>query len=303
LTNCRRRGVGKFHCAFLTQKERDSESGLDYFLARYYSSAQGRFASVDPYNVIIEAQSAIDKKGAEKQFITYLSNPQRWNRYSYALDNPMFYTDPKGEDVTIYYRPPDPNGSSYRDQGHILIYVRNDETGESAYFDYYPDVDAQNNPVTALGNVNQERIDAHHSLTIQTTAAQEQTVLAGISALQQSAPNFDAPDPLHGHNALGGESTCVSTSTNLLSLAGINLDSRTPKGLWDEAFKEYGDSRMGKTLVLPSTGGLTLKNSDPPYPPAPGREYGHDPRGQARVLDQNARNNQKLFFRDGKRVN
>jgi RHS repeat-associated protein len=30
-----------------TQKERDSESGLDYFLARYYLSAQGRFTSAD----------------------------------------------------------------------------------------------------------------------------------------------------------------------------------------------------------------------------------------------------------------
>src|SRR6185369_16041139 len=33
-----------------TQKERDNESGLDYFLARYYSSAQGRFTSIDPQN-------------------------------------------------------------------------------------------------------------------------------------------------------------------------------------------------------------------------------------------------------------
>src|SRR6185295_8783800 len=31
-----------------TQKERDNETGLDYFLARYYSSTQGRFTSVDP---------------------------------------------------------------------------------------------------------------------------------------------------------------------------------------------------------------------------------------------------------------
>ncbi len=28
---------------FLTSKERDNETGLDYFLARYYSSGQGRF--------------------------------------------------------------------------------------------------------------------------------------------------------------------------------------------------------------------------------------------------------------------
>lgn len=30
-----------------TGKERDAESGLDYFLARYYSNAQGRFTSAD----------------------------------------------------------------------------------------------------------------------------------------------------------------------------------------------------------------------------------------------------------------
>src|SRR6185503_14043389 len=31
-----------------TQKERDSETGLDYFGARYHSSLQGRFTSADP---------------------------------------------------------------------------------------------------------------------------------------------------------------------------------------------------------------------------------------------------------------
>jgi len=33
---------------FLTQKERDIETNLDYFIARYYSSIQGRFTTVDP---------------------------------------------------------------------------------------------------------------------------------------------------------------------------------------------------------------------------------------------------------------
>ena len=60
-----------------TQKERDSESGLDYFLARYYSSAQGRFTSVDP----IEGTKAI---------------PQSWNGYAYVLNNPLRFTDPDG---------------------------------------------------------------------------------------------------------------------------------------------------------------------------------------------------------------
>ena len=83
---------------------------------------------------ILETQYATDEKSARKQFQSYLSNPQRWNRYPYALNNPLFYTDPNGEDVTIYYRAVEEG----KDVGHILIYVRNDETGESAYFDYVP---------------------------------------------------------------------------------------------------------------------------------------------------------------------
>jgi RHS repeat-associated protein len=65
---------------FLTQKERDIETGLDYFEARYYSSTQGRFTSVDP---LLES--------AEREI------PQSWNRYTYVLNNPLLYTDPTGE--------------------------------------------------------------------------------------------------------------------------------------------------------------------------------------------------------------
>jgi RHS repeat-associated protein len=60
-----------------TQKERDSESGLDYFLARYYSSAQGRFSSVDPL-----FGSTLD--------------PQTLNRYCYVANNPLNLVDPDG---------------------------------------------------------------------------------------------------------------------------------------------------------------------------------------------------------------
>jgi RHS repeat-associated protein len=62
-----------------TGKERDSEMGLDYFFARYYSSIQGRFASVDPENA-----------GA------YRADPQSWNGYAYARNNPVVFSDPDG---------------------------------------------------------------------------------------------------------------------------------------------------------------------------------------------------------------
>ncbi|HXM48295.1 MAG TPA: RHS repeat-associated core domain-containing protein, partial [Pyrinomonadaceae bacterium] len=62
-----------------TDKERDNETGLDYFGARYFASTQGRFTSPDPLMAS-----------------AYVENPQSWNRYSYALNNPLKYVDPEG---------------------------------------------------------------------------------------------------------------------------------------------------------------------------------------------------------------
>jgi len=75
--------IGTNHYKF-TGKERDDESGLDYFGARYYGNALGRFASVDPLQVIKQK----------------LLDPQQWNMYQYARDNPVRYIDPTGMYVT-----------------------------------------------------------------------------------------------------------------------------------------------------------------------------------------------------------
>jgi RHS repeat-associated protein len=83
LTTCARaRGCAGSRYPFLTQQERDVETGLDYFEARYYASTQGRFISVDPLG-----SSAI------------VSDPQSFNRYTYVLNNPLKYIDPDGLDA------------------------------------------------------------------------------------------------------------------------------------------------------------------------------------------------------------
>lgn len=64
-----------------TGKERDSESGLDNFDFRYYSSSMGRFMKPD-----------------DTEAVNSLGNPQGLNLYSYAQNNPTNATDPTGLD-------------------------------------------------------------------------------------------------------------------------------------------------------------------------------------------------------------
>src|SRR5437016_8976174 len=67
-----------------TGKQRDSESNLDYFGARYYASTMGRFLSPD---------------WAEKpQPVPYadVTDPQSLNLYAYVKNNPTTSTDPNG---------------------------------------------------------------------------------------------------------------------------------------------------------------------------------------------------------------
>ena len=71
-----------------TNKERDSETGggsanggNDYFGARYYSSTLGRFLGSDP-----------------KSASGHAADPQTWNRYVYARNNPLAFIDPDGKE-------------------------------------------------------------------------------------------------------------------------------------------------------------------------------------------------------------
>jgi len=67
-----------------TGKERDTESGLDYFGARYYSSSMGRFMSPD--------------WSKTPQGVPYadLTNPQSLNLYQYMRNNPLGGVDKDG---------------------------------------------------------------------------------------------------------------------------------------------------------------------------------------------------------------
>jgi len=63
-----------------TGKEHDAASGLDYFGARYDASNFGRFLSPDPIHIM------------KQKFV----DPQQWNMYAYARNNPLSFLDPTG---------------------------------------------------------------------------------------------------------------------------------------------------------------------------------------------------------------
>ncbi len=69
----------------ITGKERDTETVLDYFGARYYANTLPRFLSPDP---------SVDG--------VHVSDPQSWNSYSYALNNPLVFVDTDGKAPTHF---------------------------------------------------------------------------------------------------------------------------------------------------------------------------------------------------------
>jgi RHS repeat-associated protein len=80
-----------------TGKERDSESGLDYFIARHYSSGLGRFLQPDEFTGgPVDTFSSSDPLPPGPLPYGDITNPQSLNKYSYTWNNPLRYTDPDG---------------------------------------------------------------------------------------------------------------------------------------------------------------------------------------------------------------
>jgi RHS repeat-associated protein len=99
-----------------TGKERDVESGLDYFGARYYRADLGRFTTVDPVGI-----SPL-----------HMVNPQRFNRYGYAVGNPFTFIDPDVRDAIVVNF--SQGGGGYGHQGVIVVR----SNGSATFSDYGP---------------------------------------------------------------------------------------------------------------------------------------------------------------------
>jgi len=116
-----------------TGKERDTESGNDYFGARYYASSMGRFMSPDPMGIASGS----------------LTNPQSLNLYSYVLNNPLIGIDPDGRECVwddgSYDSKDDPDsGSADKCSGLGGTWIGDDVFENSQYYrgDWSGDADS-----------------------------------------------------------------------------------------------------------------------------------------------------------------
>ena len=227
-----------------TGKQRDYESGLDYFGARYYGSTAGRWMVPDRINLTSAR----------------LINPSNTlNKYAYAANNPLKYIDKDGEDITIFYRPP--SGAS--DFGHIMLGALNQDTGKVGFLDYYPAGKVnglgQGPGAFNMGNMSERAAQNAEgrfaTLTIQTSPEEAQKVINLIEALK----NGPTPD----YSAL--TNNCTTVCEDVLHDLGLDFGDVLPSSYWVDVYNNSSAAALAHPIWTPMIGAQLT----------PGNEYGN----------------------------
>lgn len=268
-----------------TGKERDQESGLDYFGARYYGSALGRFTSPDPAKIDLR----------------HLTNPQKWNKYAYTINNPLRYFDPDGfEEMDVQFRAfiqqktvSDPIGRQFAGDNRSFTSAQNvsSRTSITVRIETDPNI-RPGNPIISVtqpgmaGTTHQ--VDANGNVIAQKTAtAGLPTVAGGRDANGNATLRFsqDTKNPLEPQALTPGISAnlnvTVGQSGNWADVTG-NL-SMSPS--FEMNFgstnvplnSELPGAAFGVGLIAPNTSVNQFVPLPPPPPPSPAcaNESGH----------------------------
>lgn len=201
-----------------TAKERDAETGLDYFGARYYRGSAARFTTVDPH---------LDQPRG-------LVQPQSWNRYAYANNNPLRYVDPDGRDAVVLVWTPGNDAV-----GHSAIAVQNRDadgrpTGDFTLYDLWPQSSEEvNQTLKSRGDYRQQVVKESELMTL---GAGEGRAADGIIRIKGDARQDAA------------------TSARLKALAAENADYVAPSNTCS-TYCKAGIEAAG--LAVPQTGTVT----------------------------------------------
>jgi RHS repeat-associated protein len=236
-----------------TGKERDAETGLDYFGARYYASNMGRFMSTDPFNIILDAED-------KDHFKTYISQPQNWNRYAYTWNNPLRYVDPTGE--TVYVVTYTYGNESGDEEFRKAAATRANEIASSKDFDPKKDV-------VLLAGVNSE---AGFENVIKTANSLENKYgKVGEVDLFSHAGDKDGPNFNYGHNREGGPHYTNEQNAERLASLHINWDTSGKAGFYGcytaNFAQRFADSQRVPTFGFDHFAGFSSTQQ--------GRSYGY----------------------------
>jgi RHS repeat-associated protein len=207
-----------------TGKERDTESGNDYFGARYYGSSMGRFMSPDP--VFISAQRLMD--------------PQSLNLYSYVRNNPLGLTDDSGLDFYLACQTSDHSGCGQVQNGSSSVWVQGQTVNgsfQAADVDMNKQGDSSAGYSDQFGNNYSGTFDQNNGVSFTNTATgatsggsqfidgSDPTQLSGSGAFSNITGNFfsDCGGSCQGRAALSGTAAAFAATESQLNKQGSVL--------------------------------------------------------------------------------
>jgi RHS repeat-associated protein len=205
-----------------TGKLRDNETGLDFFEARYFSGAQGRWTSPDAIN-LTDAR--------------VLNPSNTLNKYIYGGNNPLKYVDPDGRDITVFYTNSGP-------AGHFWMAAYDQDTDSFAVKDFGPSTDA--NPALKMlgvdvpGDMNYashmksaDDVRKYASLTIQTNPEDTQRAIALMND-----PTMNMNLNVYSWRGPNCTTVCRDILWQILGANAVGTGVR-PIDLWSALFKYY----------------------------------------------------------------
>ncbi|MFC4476485.1 RHS repeat domain-containing protein [Flavobacterium chungangensis] len=230
-----------------TSKELDRETGLYYFGARYQDPKLGIFISVDPL--------------AEKY--------RGCSSYSYALNNPVIFTDPTGMSAE-----PPVNGLSYfrDDTGEYFWndnknsyehYADPNGSGSNSFQGYYvankfSDVVGNYNIIFDLSNTNtKDEFDRNHTITAISDGVYSylnaRSIIDGVTIQNISDPDKYPGVEIYSSPYMNGALTAGNVIFTNPGMQGANtLDHEYGHYLDFKHHFKYNKSEYAKTIAVPS---------------------------------------------------
>jgi RHS repeat-associated protein len=185
---------GRVRCRY-TGKERDAESGLDNFGARYFGSSMGRFMSPD------YSDSGFDPVAVPS---ADFENPQSLNLYSYVHNNPLTNADPDGHDCI--------NTSNLQTDGTVTVTAGTSCASDPAKYGTYVDGTVNPNSITQ---------DSHGDVGYSYSNYADGSGSSGTGVITQAVPYgpLDGPANQAGLQTIGAADKLVTNAA--FATAGV----------------------------------------------------------------------------------